>query len=109
LVPLQATSALDTTTEQLVFSSLNQLMLTSKTTVIVVAHHLSTLAASDRVIVLDEGRTAEEGTFAVLSQQKGILNQLVHAGSVHKITEHVGSKTNPRQKQRQPGSTPTSL
>jgi ABC-type multidrug transport system ATPase subunit len=82
-------------------------MICSRVTVIVVAHHISTLASSDRVCVLDEGRMVEEGTFDVLSQQKGILNQLVNAGSLH--TPHAGQKTNPRQKQRKPNSMPPSI
>ena len=45
-------------------------------TVIAVAHRLSTIAALDRLIVLDRGRIAEEGTHAQLIERGGIYAQL---------------------------------
>ena len=79
----EATSALDSTTERLVFNSLNQTMVCSRMTVIVVAHHLSTLAQSDRVLVLEEGKFLADGNFDSLTAEGGPLRQMVDAGTVH--------------------------
>ena len=42
-------------------------------TVIMIAHRLSTVVDADRIFVLKEGRLAEDGTFAELSQRSGSL------------------------------------
>lgn len=59
LVLDEATSALDTETEHAIQHALEPLM--AGRTVIAIAHRLSTLRAMDRVIVLEDGRIAEEG------------------------------------------------
>ncbi|MFM8455001.1 MAG: ABC transporter ATP-binding protein [Gammaproteobacteria bacterium] len=58
----EATSSLDTETEQLIQNSLNMLLENQKITVLAIAHRLSTLKHMDRIIVLDKGRIIEEGT-----------------------------------------------
>lgn len=78
----EATSALDTSSERLIFESLDSLRVNHGVTIIMIAHHLSTLAASDRVIVLDEGLLVQNGNFHELSGS-GIMQTLVAAGSVH--------------------------
>lgn len=57
----EATSSLDTPTEQLIQASINELLETSNATVIAIAHRLSTLKNMDRIIVLDRGKIVEEG------------------------------------------------
>lgn len=42
-------------------------------TTVIVAHRLSTIKDADKIIVLEEGRVAEEGTFAELSAKKGVF------------------------------------
>lgn len=79
----EATSALDTSSEYLVLQNLSNLMRSKKVTTLVVSHHLSTLAAADRVAVLDEGLLMEEGPFGELTSRTGMMQQLVRAGSVH--------------------------
>ena len=69
----EATSALDNRTQAIVTESLDRL----KATRIVVAHRLSTIRNADRIIVLDEGRVAESGTFDELMQKDGLFAAMV--------------------------------
>jgi ATP-binding cassette, subfamily B, multidrug efflux pump len=65
----EATSALDSEVEAAIQENLNTLM--QGKTVIAVAHRLSTIAAMDRLVVMDKGRIIEEGTHAQLLKKKG--------------------------------------
>ena len=56
----EATSALDTESEMLVQEALNSLL--KGRTSLVIAHRLSTIHNADRIIVIDQGRIAEQGT-----------------------------------------------
>ena len=64
----EATSALDSEVEAAIQENLNTLM--ENKTVIAVAHRLSTIAAMDRLVVMDKGRIVEEGTHAQLLKKK---------------------------------------
>ncbi len=70
----EATSALDSESEKLIQASLDELM--KGRTSIVIAHRLSTIAKMDRIIVLDKGKIAEDGSHADLLKQKGIYASL---------------------------------
>ena len=70
----EATSALDNESERQVQASLERLM-TGRTT-LVIAHRLSTVQKADRIVVLDQGRIAEEGTHADLLALGGLYATL---------------------------------
>ena len=74
LVLDEATSALDSESEALVQGALENLM--RGRTSIVVAHRLSTVAALDRIVVLEEGQIVEDGTHAELSRAGGVYETL---------------------------------
>lgn len=57
----EATSSLDTDSEQVIQATLNELKRTGKT-LIVIAHRLSTIAHSDTILVLRNGQLIEQGT-----------------------------------------------
>ncbi len=70
----EATSSIDTRTEQLVQSGMDKLM--KGRTVFVIAHRLSTVQDSDAIMVLDHGRIIERGDHDSLIAQKGTYYQL---------------------------------
>ncbi len=72
----EATSSLDTESEQMVQIALNNLM--KNRTCIVIAHRLSTVRNADEIIVLDQGRIVERGNHESLIAQEGIYKKLVN-------------------------------
>jgi len=70
LVLDEATSALDSEVEAVIQTTLYGVM--EGKTVIAIAHRLSTIARMDRIVVLDDGRVAEEGTHAELLARRGL-------------------------------------
>ncbi|HAM14638.1 MAG TPA: NHLP family bacteriocin export ABC transporter permease/ATPase subunit [Eggerthellaceae bacterium] len=69
----EATSALDNKTQKHVVDSLASLDCTR----VVVAHRLSTVRSCDRILVVDQGRIVEEGTYDELIAAKGTFADLV--------------------------------
>ncbi|GAB4200830.1 MAG: ABC transporter ATP-binding protein/permease [Sandaracinaceae bacterium] len=71
----EATSALDAESEHLVKEALDRLM--AGRTTLIIAHRLSTVRDADRVIVVDGGRVAQEGTHEALMAEDGLYRRLV--------------------------------
>lgn len=73
----EATSSLDTQTEEQIRETLETL--SQDKTTIIIAHRLSTVRNADRIIVLDHGTICEQGTHDVLLAKKGKYYQLYEA------------------------------
>jgi ATP-binding cassette subfamily B protein len=74
----EATSHLDNESEVLVQRALEAA--SANRTAIVIAHRLSTIRDADRIVLLDQGRVAEEGTHDQLMALNGLYASQVRAG-----------------------------
>ena len=80
LVLDEATSALDSESEKLVQTALDNLM--KDKTSIVIAHRLSTVQNSEKIIVLDKGQIIESGKHKELMKKDGVYSNLVKMQSI---------------------------
>ncbi|MBB5716835.1 ATP-binding cassette domain-containing protein [Sphingomonas aerophila] len=79
----EATSALDVATEARLQKSLD--CLRQGRTTFIIAHRLSTIRSADRIIVLDQGRMVEAGTFNDLVAQGGIFAMLARDAGLAEV------------------------
>jgi ATP-binding cassette subfamily B protein len=70
----EATSALDAQSEHLVQQALNELM--KDRTTLIIAHRLATVVDVDRIVVMDKGRLADQGTHQQLMQSSPLYQRL---------------------------------
>ncbi|MBQ9518935.1 MAG: ATP-binding cassette domain-containing protein, partial [Firmicutes bacterium] len=80
LIMDEATSALDNITQKRVSQALDKL----KCTRIVIAHRLSTIINCDRIIVMHNGKIAEDGKYSELMEKNGIFADLVKRQQLNK-------------------------
>jgi ABC-type multidrug transport system fused ATPase/permease subunit len=73
----EPTSALDARTEEALLESLRDLM--QGRTTFVIAHRLSTIRQADLILVLENGRVAEQGDHATLLERGGIYAKMVQS------------------------------
>ncbi|MEN9782110.1 MAG: hypothetical protein RL208_260 [Pseudomonadota bacterium] len=66
----EATSALDSQTEQEIQKSINTMLETNNATVIAIAHRLSTIKHMDRIVVMEDGKVVEDGSFTQLIEKE---------------------------------------
>ncbi|EDV36373.1 uncharacterized protein Dana_GF11993 [Drosophila ananassae] len=81
----EATSALDPTSEKRVQSALE--LASQGPTTLVVAHRLSTITNSDKIVFLKDGVVAEQGTHEELMEQRGLYCELVNITRRKEATE----------------------
>lgn len=72
----EATASLDPENESAVQQAINELV--ANKTVILIAHRLKTIQHADKILVLDQGQLAEEGTHAELLEKQGLYANLWH-------------------------------
>jgi len=81
LVLDEATASLDSQAEAEVQAAIDRLA--ENRTVITIAHRLSTLATTDRIVVLREGKIVEEGSFEELLRQNGVFASMAQRQGIH--------------------------
>ena len=70
----EATSSIDTETEQLLQNALEKLAVNR--TLIIIAHRLSTIRNADKILLFKDGKIIEQGSHNYLMEQKGIYQQM---------------------------------
>lgn len=76
----EATSDLDSASEQLVQEALEQYM--KDITAIIISHRLSTIRHADEIIVIDQGAIVERGTHETLMAQAGLYTTLTNIQAI---------------------------
>ena len=74
----EATSSVDTQTEQIIQAALRRLL--KGRTSFVIAHRLSTITNADRIVVVHDGKIIEQGTHAELLEKQGMYYNLYRTG-----------------------------
>lgn len=77
----EATSSLDTKTEQAIQANIEEVA--QNVTTLIIAHRLSTIVHADEILVLEEGRIVERGTHSALLKKNGHYTQLWKKQSHH--------------------------
>ena len=72
----EATSSLDSKSENAIQSALENLM--KDKLVIIIAHRFSTIQAADKILVIDQGKLVGYGTPQELAQKRGVYSELLH-------------------------------
>jgi ATP-binding cassette subfamily B protein len=81
----EATSSVDTQTEQLLQAAVHEVI--QGRTSVIIAHRLATIRDADRILVLDHGRIVEEGSHQELLDRRGAYWRL------HELEGQIASST----------------
>ena len=84
----EATSALDSVTEAKIQHALD--MLAKGRTTLIIAHRLSTIRSAHRILVVQEGRIAEQGSHEELLEKQGAYARLYHTQNLGEIPYETG-------------------
>lgn len=74
----EATSALDNTSEKYIQAEIEKMKQENNTTIIAIAHRLTTLKKCDRIIVLNKGKIEEDGKFDNLIEKNGMFSDMYY-------------------------------
>ncbi|MDQ2894449.1 MAG: ABC transporter ATP-binding protein/permease [Actinomycetota bacterium] len=91
-----ATSSVDASTEQEIKTALGEVL--ADRTTFVIAHRLSTIALAQRIIVLEDGRVAADGTHAELFESSPLYREIVEKG----MPDQVFLNRKPLETEREP-------
>lgn len=94
LVMDEATSALDAETEHTVAETISGLR--TRTSILIIAHRLSTVMACDRLVFMADGRIIDQAPFAELRERNAQFRQMVELA-----TRHDGGQSRPTQAELQ--------
>lgn len=78
----EATSALDNTNESIIQNNLKKIF--SNKTIITIAHRLTTLKDSDRILVFDQGKIVQQGKYDGLASQDGLFKDFLEQKEIKK-------------------------
>jgi ABC-type multidrug transport system fused ATPase/permease subunit len=79
----EATSALDAESEAEIAKALNQMR--GQVTVVIIAHRLNTVQHADKVLYIDQGKLADQGTFQELVSRNPSIDRLVQLMKVDEV------------------------
>ena len=87
LIMDEATSAVDTETEQLIQAAIEQVV--SRRTSFIIAHRLSTIRNADRILVIHQGKIIESGSHQDLLTARGHYHELYTTQFKHEMTQEI--------------------
>ena len=91
----ESTSSLDNFAQESIKHSIDKLK--GKSTIIIVAHRLSTIKNADKIYFLDNGKIEDSGTFDELFKRNKVFNQMFLVENLADETEVLNNKTQPLQ------------
>jgi ATP-binding cassette subfamily B protein len=89
LIMDEATSSLDSVSEATIQETIKEMAKDRTKTVIVIAHRLSTVLFADRILVIQNGRIAEQGTHDELMAMNGFYHHLYHLQFRHQAQQEI--------------------
>ncbi|KAJ7655726.1 P-loop containing nucleoside triphosphate hydrolase protein [Mycena polygramma] len=102
----EATSSLDATSEHRVNDAIDKILRNRHTTCLFVAHRLSTIARAERIVVLEDGRIVETGTYHQLvsrhdSRFRSLMAAQLNAAAGEKVTYEFSPEPEPEAEKQQ--------